>query len=241
MNDHAAHIEALIARQPASPYAGTGVAGFLQRLCAAATRALAVSGAGVSLMAEDGVRGLATASDQATERLEEVQFVLGEGPCIDAFEARRPVLVPDLADGALSRWPVYTPTIHDSGVRAVFAFPLQVGGGRLGVLDLFRTRPGPLTAAELAHALVFADVAVGTVLDGQERAGPGAAADGLVEAMDGRAELFHAQGMVMVQLGVPLTAALTRLRAHAYAENRPLTDVARDVVARRIRFDREQP
>jgi AmiR/NasT family two-component response regulator len=82
---------------------------------------------------------------------------------------------------------------------------------------------------------------VGTVLDGQERAGPGAAADGLVEAMDGRAELFQAQGMVMVQLGVPLTAALTRLRAHAYAENRPLTDVARDVVARRIRFDREQP
>ncbi|MEH1123143.1 GAF domain-containing protein [Micromonospora sp. CPCC 206061] len=241
MDDLAARTKALIARQPAGPHVETSIVGFLQRLCAAATRALAVSGAGVTLMAEDGVRGLVTASDPATERIEDVQFVLGEGPCIDAFEARRPVLVPDLADGALSRWPVYTPTIHDSGVRAVFAFPLQVGAGRLGVLDLFRTRPGPLTAEDLAQALVFADVAVGTLLDGQERAGAGAAADGLVEAMDSRAELFQAQGMVMVQLGVPLIAALARLRAYAYAENRPLAEVARDVVARRLRFDRDQP
>lgn len=240
MDDHAARIKALIARQPASPHTGTGTAALLQRLCAAATSALAVSGAGVSLMAEDGVRGLAAASDPATERLEEVQFVLGEGPCIDAFAARRPVLVPDLTDGAVNRWPVYTPTIHDSGVRAVFAFPLRVGASRLGVLDLFRTRPGPLTGEQLAQALVFADIAVDTLLDGQERAGPGAAADGLDEAMDSRAELFQAQGMVMVQLGVPLTAALARLRAYAYAENRPLAAVARDVVARRLRFDRDQ-
>lgn len=240
MDDDAAHIKALIVQQPAGPNAGTGMAGFLQRLCAVATRALGVSGAGVSLMAEDGVRGLATASDPATERLEEVQFVLGEGPCIDAFEARRPVLVPDLTDGAVNRWPVYTPAVHDSGVRAVFAFPLQVGASRLGVLDLFRTRPGPLTGEELARALVFADVAVGTLLDGQERAGLGATADGLVEAMDGRAELFQAQGMVMVQLGIPLAEAMARLRAYAYAESRPLADVARDVVARRLRFDRDR-
>jgi transcriptional regulator with GAF, ATPase, and Fis domain len=240
MDEYAARIKTLIARQPASPHAGTGTAGYLQRLCAVATSALGVSGVGVSLMAEDGLRGMATASDAATERLEEVQFVLGEGPCIDAFAARRPVLVPDLMDGA-SRWPIYTPTVHDSGVRAVFAFPLQVGASRLGVLDLFRTRPGPLTAQELARALVFADVAVGTLLDGQERAGPEATADGLVEAMDSRAELFQAQGMVMVQLGVPLTEALSRLRAYAYAESRPLAEVAREVVARRLRFDGNQP
>ncbi|GAA4456031.1 GAF domain-containing protein [Phytohabitans houttuyneae] len=241
MDDHATRIKALIARQPAGPNGGTGMGGFLQRLCAVATKALGVSGAGVSLMAEDGVRRMATASDPATERLEEVQFVLGEGPCIDAFQARRPVLIPDLTDGAMHRWPVYTPTVHDSGVRAVFAFPLQIGASRLGVLDLFRTRPGPLTGEELAQALVFADVAVDTLLDGQERAGPDATADGLAEAMDGRAELFQAQGMVMIQLGIPLAEAMARLRAYAFAEGRPLAAVARDVVARRLRFDKDQP
>lgn len=241
MDDQLARVVALIAQQPGGPHAGDGVAGFLHRLCAAAVPALAAAGAGLSVMAEDGVRGMTTASDPVTERIEELQFLLGEGPCIDAFAARRPVLVPDLADGAMRRWPVYAPAAYDGGVRAVFAFPLQVGAGRLGVFDVFRVRPGPLTAGELGQALSFAEVAVMTLLDGQADAWPGVAAHGLDEAIDSRAELFQAQGMVMVQLGVTLAEALARMRAHAYAENRPLLDVARDVVARRLRLDRDRP
>jgi hypothetical protein len=241
MDDQLARVMALIAQQPVGLDAGDGVAGFLRRLCAAAVPALAASGAGLTVMAEDGVRGMTTASDPATEHIEELQFVLGEGPCIEALAARRPVLVPDLSNGAMNRWPVYAPTAYDGGVRAVFAFPLQVGAGRLGVLDVFRARPGPLSADELGQALTFAEVAVTTLLDGQAHAQPGMPADGLDEAMDSRAELFQAQGMVMVQLGVTLAEAIARMRAHAYAENRPLADVARDVVARRLRLDRDPP
>jgi hypothetical protein len=241
MDDRLARVVALIVQQPARPDAGDGVAGVLQRLCAAAVPALAASGAGLSVMAETGVRGMTTASDPATERIEELQFLLGEGPCIEAFAARRPVLVPDLADGAMSRWPFYSPAAYDGGVRAVFAFPLQVGAGRLGVLDVFRARPGPLSADELGQALTFAEVAVTTLIDGQAEAWPGVAADGLDEAMGSRAELFQAQGMAMVQLGVTLTEALARIRAHAYAENRPLAEVAGDIVARRLRLDRDRP
>jgi hypothetical protein len=241
MGDRLAQVVALIAQQPANPDAGDGVAAFLQRLCAAVVPALSVSGAGLSVMADNEVRGLTAASDPATARIEELQFMLGEGPCIDAFAARRPVLVANLADGASRRWPVYAPAAYDAGVRAVFAFPLQVGAGRLGVLDVFRPRPGPMSADELGQALTFAEVAVTTLLGGQAHADPGAAADGLDEAMDSRAELFQAQGMVMVQLGGTLTEALARMRAYAYAENRPLADVARDVVGRRLRFDRDHP
>jgi GAF domain-containing protein len=241
MDHHLARVVALIAQQPAGPDAGDGVAGFLHRLCAAAVRALSASGAGLNVMAEDWIRGLTTASDPATARIEELQFVLGEGPCIDAFTARRPVLVPDLADGARSRWPGYAPAAYEAGVRAVFAFPLQVGAGRLGVLDVFRARPGPLTADEIGQALAFAEVAVTTLLDRQRRAPAGAAADGLDEAMDSRAELFQAQGMVMVQLGATLAEAIARMRAFAYAENRSLAEVARDVVQRRLTFDRDHP
>lgn len=230
---------ALIAQQPADHQAGDSLPGFLHRLCAATAGALSGSGAGMSVMAEEGVRGLAAASDPAAARIEDLQFVLGEGPCIDAFAARRPVLVPDLSDGSSLRWPAYTSAVWDGGVRAVFAFPLQVGAGRLGVLDVFRARPGPLTAEQLGQALAFAQVAVNTLLGEQGRAQPGLATDGLAEAMDGRAELFQAQGMVMVQIGGTLAEALARMRAHAYAYNRPLTDVARDVVARRLHFDRD--
>jgi hypothetical protein len=241
MDDQFVRLVALIAQQPVGPDARDGAAGFLQRLCAAAASALAASGTGLSVMAEDGVRGMTTASDPDTERIEEMQFLLGEGPCIDAFTARRPVLVPDLADGAMSRWPGYAPAAYDGGVRAVFAFPLQIGAGRLGVLDVFRARAGPLSADELRQALTFAEVAVRTLLDGQAHAPPGVAADGLAEAMDSRAELFQAQGMITVQLGVSLAEAFARMRAYAYAENRPLIEVARDIVARRLRLDRDRP
>lgn len=221
------------------PAAGApdGVVGALLRLCSAAVGTLSASGAGVSVMSEDGARGVAAASDPASERIEELQFVLGEGPCIDAFTWRRPVLVPDLTDGATNRWPAYASAAHDEGVRAVFAFPLQVGAARLGVLDVFRARAGPLSGAELRQAFVFADLAVRTLLDAQDDAVPGSAADGFDRAVEHSAELFQAQGMVMVQLGVSLAEALVRIRAHTFAENRRLDDVARDIVARRLRFD----
>jgi hypothetical protein len=240
-DDPVARVRALMAAQPSGAEPGDGVVAELRRLCRAATGALSGSGAGLSVMAEDGLRGVTAASDPTAEHLDELQFVFGEGPCIDAFEARRPVLVPDVMDSAVHRWPVYTPGVHKLGVRAVFAFPLQVGAARLGVLDVFRSRHGSLTADELGQALTFADVAVAVLLDGQAVARPGDAAAGVAEAVDGRAELFQAQGMVTVQLGVTLAEALARIRAHAYSENRPLRDIARDIVAHRLRLDRDGP
>lgn len=241
MSEDVDRILALVAAEPTVDGAAAGVAGVLQRVCTAAARALSAFGVGMSVMADGGVRGVAAASDQACERLEDLQFVLGEGPCIDAFASRRPVLVPELGDDVMRRWPVYTPAVHEGGVRAVFAFPLQVGAARLGVLDVFRDHAGPLSADHLAQALAFAEAAVTTLLDGQERAQPGAAADGLDAAMDYGAALYQAQGMVMVQLGVTLTEALTRIRGYAFAHGRDVRDVARDIVARQLRLEPDQP
>ena len=238
MDDRAAAVRRLIGQQPFGP---GGVAGLLERVCRAAASALSASGTGISVMTDDGTRGVSAASDPDSARREDLQFVLGEGPCVDAFTSRRPVLVPDLAGDQLTRWPFYGPAAQRDGLRAVFAFPLQIGGARLGVLDVFRTRAGALTVDELGDALTFADVTVAALLDRQERAGASGAVDDLSSAVEHRAELFQAQGMVMVQLGLSLGAALARMRAYAYAENRSLDEVARDVVARRLHFDREAP
>jgi transcriptional regulator with GAF, ATPase, and Fis domain len=236
VDDVRARVVALIAQQPAPPADGDGAMGGLRRLCGAAVHALSASGAAVTVMAEDGTRGVVAASDLASERVEELQFMLGEGPGIDAFANRRPVLVPDLAADAMARWPAYTPATYDLGVQAVFALPLQVGAARLGVFHVFRARPGQLSGDQLRQALMFAEVALTTLLDGQQSAASGAVAGGLARAVERRAEVFQAQGMVMIQLGVSLAEALSRIRAHAYAENRQLGEVAADVIARRLRF-----
>jgi hypothetical protein len=240
VDDRIVRVARLVADEPTRPGDPGGFAGILRRLCSAAERSLSASGTGVSVLAGDGMRGVAAVSEPAYEPIEELQFTLGEGPCLDAFATRQPVLVPDLLDGAMGRWPGYTPALHDRGVQAVFAFPLQIGAARLGALDVFRGEPGSLTAGEFRDALTFADVAVTTLLDGQARAEAGMAADGLDEALGQRAEVFQAQGMVAVQLDIPLMDALAWLRAYAYAEDRALGDVARDVVARRLSFDSSQ-
>jgi len=237
IDDYRSQVLRLIAEQPARPEAGTGVLSALQRLCGAIAQALSASGAGLSVMAENGVRGVTAAADPASAHTEELQFTLGEGPGVDAFATSRPVLMPDLADGAVSRWPIYVPAMEGLGIRAMFAFPLQIGAARIGVLNVYRTEAGSLRPEELALALTFAEVAVTTLLDGQAGAVGGMVPDGLVGAIDGRAEIFQAQGMVMVQLGVDLAEAMARIRAYAYVENRQLSEVARDILSRRLRLD----
>lgn len=241
MTDPYLRVKALIADQPTTVASGrTGMRTDMHRLCAAAAGALGASGVGLTVMADDGMRTVGAATDALTERIEELQLTLGEGPCIDAFTHRRPVLVAQLSDGAATRWPTYVSDVFALGVRAVFAFPLQVGAARIGVLDVFRVQPGGMSAEHLTLALVFAEVAVAALLDGQERAthgDPGDRDHSLDDMLAPRAQLYQAQGMVMVQLGVSLADALARIRAHAYADGRSLGEVAADIVARRLRFD----
>jgi hypothetical protein len=240
MTDYLAQVQALITAEPALAGDVVGLSGSMRRLCAAAGRSVHAYGVGVTVMAPDGVRGVTAATDAATQRLEDLQLTMGEGPCIEAFERRVPILVPDVAE-AMQRWPGYAPAVHASGVRAVFAFPMQVGAARLGVLDIFRDRAGPLARDSLALCLTFAEVAVNILLDGQERARLSETDDGLGDGLGPHTVLFQAQGMVMIQLDVSLADALARIRAHAYAQSRPLSAVAADIVARRLQFERDRP
>jgi len=166
------------------------------------------------------------ASDPVASRLEELALTLGEGPGIDAW-ADGAVLAADLtAPRFLARWPAFAPAAVELGVSALFALPLRIGGMRLGVLSLHRGAPGELERARLADVLVLADAACAVILD---------------TPIDdfGFPMVHQATGMLIEQLGVSASVALARLRAHAYANDRPLREVAADVVARRLRFHRD--
>lgn len=221
-------------------------AGLPARLCAACLSALPVSGVGAALMTVDGPSGVVlAATDGRARELEELQFALGEGPCVEASGGGRPVLEPDLVVGGSSRWPRFGAAVLDAGVRAVFAFPLRVGAIRVGVLDLYRDSPGPLTAPDLVEALAFADAATAVVLHLQDHDGDagdaGDAGSVLIGPMESRAVVHQATGMITIQLGVTLAEALLRLRAHAYASGRTVSAIAADVVSRRMVFDDSQP
>jgi hypothetical protein len=214
-----------------------------ERLCQKAVTILGVDGAGLSMMTTAGHRGTVCATDQIARRIEDLQFTLGEGPCYDAFSGSGPVLWPDV-DGATSTtassWPVFAGEVAAAGVGALFAFPLMIGAIPLGALDFYRRRPGELTSDQLVAAWDIADAAAGSLLDMRSGTGVDLSEDSAPRGASYRLEVHQATGMISVQLETALDEALLLLRAHAFAEDVDIDDVARDVVAGRLHLTRER-
>jgi GAF domain-containing protein len=209
------------------------------RLCEVCMKVTSMTGAGIMLMSGELPLGSACSTGEVSALIEDLQYTLGQGPCVDAYKLDRPVLEPDLADPEIPRWPAFAGPAVTAGVRAVFGFPIGVGAVRLGALNLYSDRPGRLTDDQHADALVMAEVAAEAVL-AMHAGGPDGVVPAALENGSNPQYVVHqAAGMVSVQLGVSVAHALVRLRAYAFAHGRMLADVAADVVARELRFDQE--
>jgi hypothetical protein len=206
-------------------------------LCVVCAEVTQMSGAGIMLLTGGLPRGSVCTTNEVSTLIEELQYTLGEGPCIDAHRHHAPVIEPDLAHPATLRWAEFSRSAVEAGARAVFGFPVSVGDVHLGALNLYRDRPGPLSADQHADALVVAGVAARAIITMQAHAVPGALGPALEAGGNFRFVVHQAAGRVAVQLGVPVDEALIRLRAYAFAGGRTVSDVAVDVAEGRLRFD----
>lgn len=204
-------------------------------LCSASAGVVGVCGAGLVLVSGGRNLGNVCVSDAVIETVENVQYTLGEGPCIDAFTTRTPVLVADLADSD-GRWPGFREGALVAGIRAAFGFPLMIGTSCIGALNLFHDQPGALSDVQYADAVAVAHVASRTLLGWQSAAEPGLLAWQLERTQAHRAVVHQAAGMIAIQAGLPVGDALVLLRAHAFAEGRPVSEIAAEVVGRRLRL-----
>ncbi|MFC5907802.1 GAF and ANTAR domain-containing protein [Streptacidiphilus monticola] len=207
------------------------------RLCEAFTAALGVRSAAISVMSDLDHRRLLHAQTSDAAGAEQLQFSLGEGPGLDAFLTGRPVLAGDLSGADARRWPLFAAGLAAQGlpVRAAFAFPMSVSEVRFGVLGLYQDTPGLLDEETLSAARIGVEIAGAALLKSigsDESAEPGWLDS---PDLDG-VEIDQAVGMAMAQLDVDAQTALARLRARAFADGRPLGEVARDLIDRRFRF-----
>ncbi|MCU1440991.1 MAG: antitermination regulatory protein containing a sensor domain [Rhodoglobus sp.] len=200
--------------------------------------AFPIAGAAVSVMA--GPRGQSTmySSDRIADRLDELQFDLGEGPCWTAIAERTPVLRSNIRSDGNTDWPAFTEAVLNDaitgGVSSIFAFPLMVGALDIGAIDLYGTEYRGLAPTEVAEASALASLAAWQVLrrilDDHDQLYD-------TESLGyARREVHQATGMVIVQLGVSPEDAELLLRAHAFSSGRSLRDVANDVVERTLDF-----
>ena len=225
----------------ATARSGTDDRALAQGICEACVEGLDVDGAAVSILTMTTARQTLFATDATAMLLEELQFTLNEGVCLQAAHSGFPVLVPDLREtSATARWPAFAAAVAErTSIGALFALPLQWGVINLGVLDLYRLRPGALPAAQWRDVQVAVDTAAAMML--ALHTDPDRPADDADESGGAvfveQAEVHQATGMVLTQMGISARDALARLRAHAYVTGALLSDVAADVVARRLWFE----
>lgn len=213
----------------------------LDLLCEAAAEHLGLAAAAVSVAGRLLSARTVGRAGALARLLEDRQVLLGEGPSSDGLRFGTLVHVEDLTDcQQRARWPMYAPQAADEGIRSQFVIPLHVGAARFGILALYLDRPGGLRPSERRDARVFAQVALEWLID--DLAGTASQHDLRAQSpfLDDCAEIHQATGMVAVQLGVDLNTALVRLRAHAFTQDRPLSEVAAAVVGRTLRLQPER-
>jgi hypothetical protein len=205
-------------------------------LCEACVGLLAVSGCSMTVVT-DGVASLLSASDPIASYLEELQVTLGEGPSVEAHETGRPISEPNLDRPRRERWIAFAPAALETGARALFSFPLRLGGVRLGALTLYENTAGSLTDDQHSDAIEISNLATTAILMMQAESSTDALSPHLEMLAVNNAVLHQASGMVSVQLDVGVGEALIRIRAHAFAVQSPLGEVTKDIVARRLRLE----
>jgi hypothetical protein len=208
------------------------------RLARACVAALPVDGAGLSLHDMNGLRTPIGASDPVASQAERLQFTHGAGPCLRAHDDGVAIA---FDEAAIARnWPeLHDALIGETPFRAVLSVPLLPPLGPLVVLDLYVRDVDALPATDrddvedvtiaLTRAMVAA--ALGAPVEEGARGwwdGPDALR---------RARVWQATGMVNVALGLDTEDALDVLRAHAFATDRVVDDVADDVVSGRLPLD----
>ena len=222
---------------------GRGAAG-ADRLCDACVEWLHVDGAALSVVYDGSLSRALGSSGPVSRELIEMQFALGEGPCVDVADASLAttgfLFGPDAA-----RWPAFARDASQLGVRVLFVLPVSVVGTAIGTLCLHRDRAEPFDAAATDSCFLAAELAAMPLLDliaidlntpiDDDRSN---AWEGLAALT--RSEVYQAAGVLMVQLDLSPAEAMVRLRGHAFAYGKTPSEVAYDILEHDLHLDNDE-
>ena len=205
------------------------------RLAAPFLEFLPLTGVSIAVFTRTDQPSTIFASDPLVALLEQSQLDLGEGPLFDVAHTREACLVPHLPAGT-DDWPIFGSVIFDTDAKALFVFPLLIGAACVGVVTSYRLTSGELKpdAVSLAVALTRS-IAVPALRHAIHFASEDSPA-GPESPIELRREVHQAVGMILGQLGTTATTAFVRLRAHAFATGRTVSDVSGDVIRRELDF-----
>lgn len=206
-------------------------------LVRAAAAVLPAAGVGLSIHPRPELRTPVAASNEVASVVEQLQFTVGQGPCLVAASTGAPVFASETL--MAQRWPAFHELLGArTPIRSVLALPLSGALRDLAVLDLCFTEPDGPGAIDSTQALAVATLVSGWLeLDADWSAMTSRTPAWLNTPDRRRTQLWMAVGMASYALGVPVADGLAVLRGHAYAAGRTVDDVAADLVTGRVAPD----
>ena len=212
---------------------GADIVDLLSGLTSDCARLLDIASAGLLLADGHGTLHVLAASSERTRDLEIFQLQRDEGPCLDCFHSGQQVSVNDLRLEA-KRWPQFVAAATATGFAAVHALPMRLRGTTLGALNLFGATPGALAADDLDLAQALAHVASIAIVTDKAPSNKETLDQQLQSALTSRVAIEQAKG-VLAQLGsLDMDQAFAVLRRYARDHNAPLSDVAQQLVSRKL-------
>ena len=185
-------------------------------------------GASLSLLGSDGVVQTPAATDEQTFILDDLQYRVGEGPCLHAIASGEVVRVDDFA--AETRFPGFGRLAAAQETGSCLSVPLDAAGGRLGSLNLYGRATRSYGATAVTTAIAFAEPAAVTVSNALAYARSVRLANQLQEALKSRAEIEQAKGILMAQSHITADEAFNALKRASQRENIKLRDIAHRIV-----------
>jgi GAF domain-containing protein len=161
---------------------------------------------------------------------DELQYEKGYGPCMDAGRGGVPLRIDDM--DAEERWPDYVANVRaETGVRSSLSVPLPYQGNSIGALNNYSTKVAAFSSPESLEAgLEVAEVVAVAVANAEAHWQLGEQARNMRIAMDSRAVIEQAKGVLMAQRHVDAEQAFEILREASQRYNRKLREIAQGIV-----------
>ncbi|MEV7661973.1 GAF and ANTAR domain-containing protein [Paenarthrobacter sp. NPDC089316] len=186
------------------------------------------TGAGASIINARGRRESTGATDPVVLQADKLQYQLGQGPCLSAWAEQRAIIIEDTWEE--TRWPAWTSQLADLPLRSVLSAPLTTEGRRIGAIKVYSSSPGAFDDHSVFLIERLATPAAVMLGNARDREATARISSQLVEALSNRDLISRAQGVLMERMNITAPEALSVMLSASKGEDKPLHEVAREIV-----------
>jgi GAF domain-containing protein len=187
------------------------------------------AGAGVSLFDEHGAPVSTGATDTLVEAADQLQYKLGQGPCLSAWATGELQLVEDTTTD--TRWAAWQAAAAEAGIRSVLSIPMTYRGRSRGAMKVYATTVGAFGDTEQQVLGLLAEAAATLLGVAQPVDAPVRLSASLKAAMHSREVIGFAVGVLMAREHLSAEAGRSLLLERARAQGRGVAEVATEILA----------